>query len=521
MFQLKFSDDFKSIIEDIPYWKKEQDINDNIIDFIKKESNNIVIYDESTKKCHCSKCLTELDSNFFCKTCNKQHKNYSNYLSKHDEDYIEPLRYLKPVDQIKYYYNDYCVIYNHFYVFDIVKNKIILYLLNDRISYTNIYSSKAIKHDEIEIQKIYLIEQKGLTDIFENKYHPFDYEDKISFDDDNFNDQEFEKYMSEKEFFSSEDKAILYLENIQELNKTIYKYSSLSNYANYLNENEAYISLAQLTSLPLHYKSFEYLLKFGLYNLAFHSAYEFKKGTNFHEIFGVDKSYLPFMVENNITYDQLTAIRLCQTKDLDLINFMSSDSYISYISKKIVNDFKVNMSKLKTYFDKNNLTNDYLTEYHDYIEMAQKLGFDITDKSILYPKNLILEHDKLYLQIQINKNPQINEKIKDIATLLSFNYYEDKEYVIFPATSIASLIDESTQQQNCVRTYCERIAKNECQIYFMRKKEEQDKSLVTIEVRNNKITQARTKYNKPVEEKLLNVLKKWEKTLIPVIKKDK
>jgi len=47
------------------------------------------------------------------------------------------------------------------------------------------------------------------------------------------------------------------------------------------------------------------------------------------------------------------------------------------------------------------------------------------------------------------------------------------------------------------------IAKNESQIYFMRKKTELAKSLVTIEVKENHITQARVKYNKLPSEELM------------------
>lgn len=115
------------------------------------------------------------------------------------------------------------------------------------------------------------------------------------------------------------------------------------------------------------------------------------------------------------------------------------------------------------------------------------------------------------------ENPEIDEKIKEIAQVLSLNNYEDDEYVIFPASSIADLVEESRQQKNCVRTYCERIANNECHIYFMRRKEEIDKSFVTIEVRNNEIVQARVKYNELPCEEISRILEKWENNIISVM----
>ena len=57
---------------------------------------------------------------------------------------------------------------------------------------------------------------------------------------------------------------------------------------------------------------------------------------------------------------------------------------------------------------------------------------------------------------------------------------------------------------------------NECQIYFMRAKSEKDKSFVTIEVRNNKIIQARARFNEEPSKEIMGILRKWERTLLLV-----
>ena len=61
------------------------------------------------------------------------------------------------------------------------------------------------------------------------------------------------------------------------------------------------------------------------------------------------------------------------------------------------------------------------------------------------------------------------------------------------------------------------VSNNECQIYFMRYKDSINKSFVTIEVRNNKVVQAKTKFNNDVPHEIMNIINKWEKTLIPII----
>ena len=88
--------------------------------------------------------------------------------------------------------------------------------------------------------------------------------------------------------------------------------------------------------------------------------------------------------------------------------------------------------------------------------------------------------------------------------------YEDDKYVIRPFATLESLYKESSEQNNCVRTYAERYANKECELYYLREKNNIDKSLVTIEVVNNKVVQARVKNNNLPSDKLSKVIKKWE-----------
>ena len=95
-------------------------------------------------------------------------------------------------------------------------------------------------------------------------------------------------------------------------------------------------------------------------------------------------------------------------------------------------------------------------EYIDYLKFARELGFDLKDKNILYPKNIKIAHDNLLKQIEINKNKRIDAKIVKVAKKISSTQYKSRKYIIFPANSYKSLLDESKQQNNCVRTYAEK-----------------------------------------------------------------
>lgn len=294
-----------------------------------------------------------------------------------------------------------------------------------------------------------------------------------------------------------------YYYNFKELFYHINKYSmiwELAKHVDILNFYEV-----SYDSLILKKNTSEILIKSGLYNLANDCQKYRKKGT-FEEIFGVDRSYLDFMIENNITSSELEILSKFKIKNINFIKYL--DKFSCYDLNKILNYAKP--SDLYKY----KLNPDKASEYLDYLEFAKELGFDIKDKKYLYPKNLKKKHDEYMKQIETNKNKKTDRKIKSKYKKLLKNKYENKKYIIIPASSISALVDESKQQNNCVRTYAERIAENKCDIYFMRLISSQDKSLVTVEVRNNKIVQKRTKNNNSTTDDQNKFLSLWERKIL-------
>lgn len=532
MFQLKFSNDFSNVIEDIPYWKTPEDVPSNIKDSLSRMSDNIVVYDESTGNFCCGKCLQPLEDNFYCCKCKIQHYDCKDYLSQSKGEYFKRdclsslRRDLKIVDSIKYnnsyYPNKYY--YCTYYVFDVIYNKVFLYLLVEDVSYNTFSLNDVHKFSSFSILRTYLVDKDGITDMNyadtnKVKYYSFSENsyaiDGYYFDNDEIGSDAFEKYNNISSVFNYIESAYLYLDNLKQLHNTVYKYSFLWEYGIYLNKKGQGIKLKSLTYLPIYYsKQFEYLLKFHLYNLAFFSANEFKSGKSFESIFGVNKKYLHFMVENDITYRQLCVMQIYPKEDINIINNLKDHLYIL---KELKDNFNVDTEKLLNYFNTNSISYDNFFEYRDYLEMARKLGFNLKDNNVRFPNNLIEEHNKLYTQMKIIDDPDIDNKIKSLSNLFNFNYYEDSKYIIFPVDSINGLIDESEQQKNCVRTYCDMVANNQCQIYFLREKDNQAKSLVTIEVRKGKVVQARAKFNEQPSKEIQKVIEKWEKTLLLIL----
>lgn len=245
----------------------------------------------------------------------------------------------------------------------------------------------------------------------------------------------------------------------------------------------------------------ELLTKTKLYNLA--SRYgEFKNKGNFEDIFGIDKSYLKFMQDNNITYEELQTLKLVKIKDYELIQSLAK-----------LNHLRELLDYCKPYdLCKYKLKDSWL--YLDYLKFCEKLKYNLKDRLILYPNNLKEEHDKLQDLVEIIKNKTTTEKIKTRYNKIKKNIYENKKYIIYPTHSVEEMIDESAQQNNCVKTYADRVASGQCDIYFMRLISDKDKSLVTVEVRENKVVQQRTKNNENTTREQRRFLSEWEEKIL-------
>ena len=179
---------------------------------------------------------------------------------------------------------------------------------------------------------------------------------------------------------------------------------------------------------------------------------------------------------------------------VEISQYISLNRFIKYS--------KMHHGKIKTYL------------YKDYLRFAKLLGFDLKNNRYAFPKNLKEEHDKLEKQYEIQSKKLINKAIIKRGKELSVNKYQNKTFVILPARSLKDLQDESKQQNNCVRTYAEKYAKGSCDIYFMRATDEPQKSLVTVEVKNNKVVQSRVKNNNNPNEKQIHFLQKWEQNVL-------
>ncbi len=302
----------------------------------------------------------------------------------------------------------------------------------------------------------------------------------------------------------------VYLENINEkLKGTKFEYSQLKEAIDYINKDK--INLKELLE-KAKYSSFELLIKAKLYNLALNCPEKFNEKGNFEKRFGVSKDFYNFMKKHNITYQQLRVLSIVKRKNIDKINriLRIGGDHIERIQKA---SKYVDLLKLEEY--SKHQKNFTIHSYLDYIRNIEKLEIPLDNKKILFPENFWKAHDESVNKVKVVGNKGLNKRIKKRYEELSKNTYSDKSYLIRPAKTLSDIKNESKQQNNCVyKNYSEKYAFGDTDIYFLRSLDAPQKSLVTIEVSNNKVIQSRTKNNSRTNKEQDSFIKKWENNIL-------
>lgn len=149
--------------------------------------------------------------------------------------------------------------------------------------------------------------------------------------------------------------------------------------------------------------------------------------------------------------------------------------------------------------------NFLMRELYDYVSMMSK----ISNKFDKYPRHFLTTHQiacRNYNRLKQQFDEELFQKHIDKDMEKTFG-----EYCFIYPESTQDIKDEATSQSNCVASYVQRVIDGGCHILFLRKKDSPDKSLVTIEVRDNKIVQAKQRFNYPVTSEQQEVIDKWNK----------
>jgi len=165
--------------------------------------------------------------------------------------------------------------------------------------------------------------------------------------------------------------------------------------------------------------------------------------------------------------------------------------------KYIITDFGVDIKQAIAYLERVDdyqaiLPLDAVSLWKDYLDNARKLELKDFDK---YPNSLKREHDVFAREAVRIINEKEEQDFEEAMKKYQDITFEDDKYCIVVPKEAKDLINEGKELNHCVGSYVNRVADNKTVIFFVREKENKDKSLYTLEVKNGTNNQFRGKYN--------------------------
>lgn len=395
---------------------------------------------------------------------------------------------------------------NYFFKYDLacidnVDNKVVLRYFEVKRWYN--CKIRRFKNDVVEYARI--IPELDI-DLANNRYCKFMFTEHIRHTSKIKNWRIFTGQYGLQQYYKA-----IYLENMKEKTKgTIYEYSPLKEAIDYLDNNKVdFLDLLEKAKYP----SFELLIKSGLYQLAIVCPEKFNQKGCFEKRFGICKKYYKFMKKHDITYNELSILKIIKRANINLIRKL-----LKWANNRIedLENISQNVDLIKLYEYSKKQERFSIYSYMDYLRNMKRLDIPLTRK-ILFPNNFLQAHDKSVKKVKVISSDVIKNKITIRYDELKKNEYHNKIYMIRPAKNIEDIKDEAHQQNNCVYTnYSNLYAFGETDLYFMRENCNLNKSLVTVEVKNGRIRQKYQKGNIKVTKEQENFLNQWESNVLKV-----
>lgn len=233
----------------------------------------------------------------------------------------------------------------------------------------------------------------------------------------------------------------------------------------------------------------------------------------------LSNEFLEFYKQKQDEYQLAYNLEYISLNDNDILNILNcrKGRYINYkwvydsVFIKLIDEYGYTAKALLNYcdycktFEAMEDMQYLLLELIDYADMMKK----ISPKFDKYPRHFLTTHKIASRNYNRLKQQFEEDKFKARINLDMERTFGDYRF-IYPKC-IQDIKDESVQMNNCVSSYIQKVIDGHCDILFLRHKDSQDKSLVTIEVRNNKIVQALQKYNNPLTKEQQEIVDKWNK----------
>lgn len=211
-------------------------------------------------------------------------------------------------------------------------------------------------------------------------------------------------------------------------------------------------------------------------------------------------------------YSMVCDIYLNNGTSISLLTLYNKLEYLfdkGYTFTKLLKYIKLNMDE-KLFIDLNNML-IYLEDYRKSLDLLNPDN-DPNVRYDLYPKDLILSHDRAAFMYSMKKNEIIEQNfIKHAIINKEYEYHPEKDkFIIIAPDKTEDLKIEGLTLSHCVGTYINAFAEGRSKIFFMREADKPNVPLVTIEINQyNELIQARGKHNRTLNLEENKFLNKW------------
>lgn len=273
--------------------------------------------------------------------------------------------------------------------------------------------------------------------------------------------------------------VFVYRENLRNVfQKSDLKYLWVDEFVELLNA----FQLVKYMSDGMRLRSVELLVKAGFTQVVIHRLSGYGglnalnwRGKELPKILRLTKGETRRLRKMDPTLSEIQTFQLLTAIERTLVNNDELEEMSRLYRKTEIAEY-TSLLKYARYSQKNKGV--YEHSWLDYIQAAEKLGMNVKDKNILFPKDFKTAHDRATDRIFLKKNAELSEQIEDkIPDVM----YGNNEMMIIPARSIEDLVNESYHLHHCVRTYGQRIADGKCYIFFVRNSDKKDKPYYTLE----------------------------------------
>jgi predicted RNA-binding Zn-ribbon protein involved in translation (DUF1610 family) len=322
----------------------------------------------------------------------------------------------------------------------------------------------------------------------------------------------------------------LYSENLDNVLKgTILQYSALKQYVEH--KPHVKLNLYEYINTFINGPSLEYVVKLGLHNLA---SDLITRNTDTRDIDIKTNGPLSVMKLSKEVRDRairlnagIVEIRILRTAER--LGLKIDDKEIAWIKANASNriDGIFDVAKETTIYqlikylsgqsENEERWRTTLSDFLDYTTMAKKLGWDLSNPFVLFPRDLKQAHDRAMRMYRNIQTKEEDKAIKEAHKRLSKAYgYEDKDYIVKVPTGARELTREGHELHHCVGSYIERVASGRTVIVFLRKKQDPYNPYITMEINPDTLTivQARGSHNSAPKDEDAAVIERYKQKVL-------